>query len=139
STGSCSSEEAKMIGMTPGWLTLIGIYVEEPPYIRRPTMRLAYCTGTRRWPCSMKTTRPTSTMPTAMTPKKTTQPPPSEEDCLMDHSWVGSCEAIEVNISRDMPLPTPRSVISSPSHMMIEVAATMTATMTTMPKVSTFG
>ena len=36
--------------------------------------------------------------------------------------------AIEVNISTLMPLPTPRSVISSPSHMMTAVPATMQMT-----------
>ena len=45
-----------MTGMTPAWLTLSGRYVEVPPYILRPTMRLAYCTGMRRWACSTKTT-----------------------------------------------------------------------------------
>ena len=45
-----------MTGMTPAWLTFSGMYVEVPPYIRRPIMRFAYCTGIRRWACSMKTT-----------------------------------------------------------------------------------
>ena len=37
-----------MIGITPDWFTLSGMYVFWPPYIRRPTTRLANCTGTRR-------------------------------------------------------------------------------------------
>ena len=40
-------------------------------------------------------------------------------------------DAIEVKISTDMPLPTPRSVSSSPSHMMTAVPAVM-VTMRTM-------
>ena len=44
-----------MIGITPDWLTLSGMYVELPPYIRRPTTRLAKVTGIRRCPWSMKT------------------------------------------------------------------------------------
>ena len=44
-----------MIGMTPAWLTLSGMYVLCPPYMRRPTTRLANWTGMRRWPCSTKT------------------------------------------------------------------------------------
>ena len=42
--------------------------------------------------------------------------------------------AIEVKISSDMPLPTPRSVISSPSHMITAVPAVIVMTMMTMPK-----
>ena len=46
--GIASREEAKMIGRTPDMLTLIGIKVDWPPYILRPTTRFAYCTGMRR-------------------------------------------------------------------------------------------
>ena len=48
-----SSEEAKMTGMTPAWFTFSGMYVEVPPYIRRPTIRLAYWIGIRRCACSI--------------------------------------------------------------------------------------
>ncbi len=41
---------------------------------------------------------------------------------------------IEVKISRDMPLPTPRSVINSPSHMITAVPAVITMTMTRIKK-----
>ena len=56
-----------MIGMTPAWFTFSGMYVLPPEVIRRPTTRLAYWTGIRRWPCSMNTTatmirRPSVTM-----------------------------------------------------------------------------
>ena len=37
---------------------------------------------------------------------------------------------IEVKISSDMPLPTPRSVMSSPSHMMTAVPAVIVTIMT---------
>ena len=63
-----------MTGMTPAWLTLSGMYVDEPPNILRPTMRRAYCTGMRRWPCSMKMTAAMSTSPMAVTSAKTHQP-----------------------------------------------------------------
>ena len=45
-----------MIGMTPDWLTFSGMYVFWPPIMRRPTTRLANCTGIRRWPSSTNTT-----------------------------------------------------------------------------------
>ena len=47
-------DEAKITGMTPPVFTFNGMCVLDPPYIRRPTTRLAYCTVTRRWPRSMK-------------------------------------------------------------------------------------
>ena len=41
---------------------------------------------------------------------------------------LGSRAAIEVKIRTDMPLPTPRSVISSPSHMTTPVPAVIVIT-----------
>ena len=38
-------ELAKMIGITPDILTLMGRWVDWPPYIFLPTTRFAYCTG----------------------------------------------------------------------------------------------
>src|SRR3954447_9055133 len=48
-------EAAKITGITPAMFTRKGRYVEPPDVIRRPTTRLAYCTGIRRWPSWMKT------------------------------------------------------------------------------------
>ncbi len=55
-----SSEEAKMTGTTPAWFTFTGMNVDAPPpcpseLARRPLIRLAYWTGMRRCPCSMRT------------------------------------------------------------------------------------
>src|SRR5438093_5161045 len=54
--GKYRTDDAKMIGMTPAWFTFSGMYVDWPPIILRPTTRLAYWTGIRRWPCSIHTT-----------------------------------------------------------------------------------
>ena len=59
---------------------------------------------------------------------------PQPRSILICHSDVGKPAAIEVKISSDMPLPTPRSVMSSPSHMMTLVPAVMVMTMTRMPQ-----
>src|SRR6516225_2419450 len=48
-------------------------------------------------------------------------------------------EMTVVKISTDMPLPTPRSVISSPIHMMTVVPATMQITIVAMVKTESFG
>ncbi|CAB4642615.1 unannotated protein [freshwater metagenome] len=45
----------------------------------------------------------------------------------------GKVEAIEVKIRIDIPLPTPRSVISSPIHMIKPVPAVMVRTIKVTP------
>ena len=54
--GNVSNDEAKITGITPAMLIFKGMYVDEPPSVRRPTTRFAYCTGMRRWLCSTNTT-----------------------------------------------------------------------------------
>ncbi len=88
--------------------------------------RLAYCTGIRRCDCSTNTTNTTITSPSRQTRAKTT--PPATWRIRLP--WEGSAAAIDVKIRRDIPLPTPRAVISSPSHMMRAVPAVIVTTMT---------
>ena len=87
-------------------------------------MRLAYCTGIRRWPCSTNTTLAMMARPKTQTPAKTRPPL-----LRMLAPSAGIRAAIEVKISSDMPLPMPRSVTCSPSHMMTAVPAVMAMTM----------
>ncbi len=117
-----------MTGMTPAWLTLSGMYVEEPPNILRPTIRRAYCTGIRRWACSMKMTAAMMIRPTATTMLNVSQP----LVWRTAHSEAGKVATTWVKISSDMPLPMPRSVISSPSHMITAVPAVIVITMISM-------
>ncbi len=117
-----------MTGMTPAWLTLSGRYVEVPPYILRPTMRLAYCTGMRRCPpCSTKTT-PMTMISAAMQTNVKTMPPRLSRMFLP--SPGGMAEAMLAKINSDMPLPTPRSVASSPIHITSAAPAVITMTIT---------
>ncbi len=51
-------------------------------------------------------------------------------DFWTDHSAVGKVATTWVKIRIDMPLPMPRSVISSPSHMITAVPAVIVMTMT---------
>src|SRR3954470_7974327 len=92
SAGRYSRDDAKMTGMTPAWFTLIGMYVLVPPYCRRPIIRFAYWTGTRRWDCSTNTTAATITRPTAITIRNAAQPLAA----LMAHRAVGKLAAIWV-------------------------------------------
>ena len=115
-----------MTGMMPAWFTLSGMYVELPPNILRPTIRRAYCTGMRRCACSMKMTAATRTRPITITMAKVHQPFAR----WTDHSAAGKVATTWVKIRIDMPLPMPRSVTSSPSHMMTAVPAVMVSTIT---------
>ena len=79
----------------------------------RPIIRLAYWTGIRRCDSSTKTMASMVSRPIPMTIANTRQP------CVWT-TWprpAGKPAAMEVKISRDMPLPTPFSVIRSPNHM----------------------
>ena len=55
--GNCSTEIAKMMGMTPADAMRMGRWVVCPPIIRRPTMRFAYWIGTLRTAWVTKMTR----------------------------------------------------------------------------------
>ena len=57
----------------------------------------------------------------------------------MEPRAFGNEEAIEVKISKDMPLPTPRSVICSPIHMMTPVPAHRVMIITRMCSTSSCG
>ena len=50
--------------------------------------------------------------------------PPAMEN-MLEGNWA----TMEVKMSSDMPLPMPRSVMSSPNHMMRPVPAVMVMTM----------
>ncbi len=69
----------------------------------------------------------------------TTMNRPQPRCSLICQSAVGKPAAIEVKISSDMPLPMPRSVMSSPSHMMTPVPAVIVMTMIRMPKMPMSG
>ena len=90
-----------------------------PPYMRRPTTRFANCTGILRCPDS------TNTMPTIIaTPMPSTVKNwilvPSDQ---MAPPWAGRRDTTDAKIRIDMPLPMPRWVMSSASHITIAVPA----------------
>jgi len=122
--GNMMIDDAKMGGMTPDVLILRGRCVVCPPYILRPTMRLAYCTGILRCPVSMKTMAPTTaTMKTArkMTARIPISPVATRRNVFRTPS--GPRQTMPAKMMSEIPLPIPRSVICSPSHMMKAVPA----------------
>ena len=74
----------------------------------------------------MKMTAATMTRPITRTMAKVHQP----LSLPTAHMVAGKVAMTWVKIMIDMPLPTPRSVISSPSHMITAVPAVMVMTMT---------
>ena len=120
--GKVSTDDAKMTGITPPEFTLSGRCVDCPPMILRPTTRLAYCTGMRRSLRSTKTMNATtatiSTISISMA--GTVNAPHAWDETFSARSITprGRPTTMPAKISSDMPLPIPRSVICSPSHMM---------------------
>ena len=117
--GNVRIELAKITGITPPVFTFRGMCVDEPPYCRRPTTRLAYCTMMRRCPRS-------TMMMAAMTPTITTASRASTSRLIwpvriwskVANTARGRLTTMPEKMMSDMPLPMPRSVICSPSHMM---------------------
>src|ERR1700744_981763 len=111
------------------------MYVDVPPYIRRPTIRLAYWTGMRRCACSMNTTNPTTT--------KTTRTERIPVNAFLVWKMVSSSPGMTamtwVKIMTDMPLPMPRSVLSSPIHITTAVPAPIVMTIVAMRKTDASG
>jgi hypothetical protein len=104
--------------MTLAVFTLSGKCEVIPPYIFRPTTRLAYCTGMRRCPRSTKMIAPTRTTASTSNEIATRAPiSPSRTNVKVVETAEGKPATIPAKIINDMPLPIPRSVICSPSHI----------------------
>jgi len=122
--GNMMIDDAKMGGMTPDVLILRGRCVVCPPYIFRPTILLAYCTGIRRCPVSMKTMAPTTAIMNRarkITARMPISPVDMSRKVLKTPS--GPRQTIPAKMISEIPFPIPRSVICSPSHMMKAVPA----------------
>ena len=105
---------AKMIGMTPAIVTLRGRYWVWPWYILRPRTRLAYWTGIRRWPSLMKTTPAITTIAIRMNGMMRSSP---SGPVTIGAARCGRRPTMPAKMMKLMPLPRPRSLISSPSHI----------------------
>ena len=111
-------DDAKMTGMTPPVFTLSGMCVLDPPYIRRPTTRLAYWTVTRRCPRSTNTIAAiTQIISTSRMISRISPICPVRNWSRVRIAALGRPTTMPAKMMSDMPLPMPRSVICSPSHM----------------------
>ena len=97
-----------------------------PPYMRRPTTRFANCTGIRRWPDSTATIPRIIRRPIAKITVNLNQP----ASVSSAPPWNGRRDTTDAKIRIDMPLPMPRWVISSASHITSAVPAVHVSTMT---------
>ncbi len=116
--GKANTDEAKITGITPAWLILSGRCVACPPYIRRPTTLLAYWTGIFLCPSVTITTRTTTARAITRNARKPRGLIPPLPRAPMVPMVEGSKrETIPAKISKEIPLPIPRSEMTSPSHI----------------------
>ena len=111
--------------------TFMGRVEDWPPYIFRPTWRLAYCTGIRRSaPLTQVISTISSRMPTMTSRtihhfREPARIPPTIWDTM-----VGTRDRMPANRMMEMPLPIPNSVICSPIHITKEEPAMKDTMMT---------
>ena len=99
-------------------LTLSGKCEVMPPYILRPTTRLAYWTGMRRCPRSTKIIAPTTNTLNTKINNATSGPnSPSRINCRVVVTADGRRATMPAKMIKEIPFPMPRSVICSPNHM----------------------
>ena len=116
--GSSSSDEPKITGMTPEVLSLSGRCEVSPWNILLPTWRFGYWISSRRWARSKKTITAITT--TARRKRPRSAMVGSAPVWLSSRVWTmvaGRLATMPAKMISEMPLPTPRAVICSPSHI----------------------
>ena len=123
---------AKMSGIMPALLTLSGRNVEPdclciwpPLYMLRP-----YCTGMRL--CASLNSTITNMIPKANSPSSNS-PPAALFSSRPWPTMVGKPATMPPNMINEIPLPSPRSDMSSPSHTRNIVPATMDISIAAVP------
>ena len=116
--GSSSSDEAKIGGMTPEVLSLSGRCEDWPSNMRLPTWRLGYWISSRRCARSMNTMKAiTATAMTMTTRIRPVDSAPWRPSSSMPAMAEGNSATMPDMMMSEMPLPMPRAVICSPSHI----------------------
>ena len=127
--GSSSSEEAKIGGMTPEELSFSGRCEASPWNMRLPICRLGYWTSSRRWARSMKTMAATTASISASSAISSGQEmAPCRDSSSRPASALGRPATMPDMMISEVPLPTPRAVICSPSHIRNMVPPTSVTT-----------
>ena len=116
--GISRMELAKIGGITPEVLIFSGIWVESPPNMRLPTWRFGYCTWMRRCARSMNTMNATTaTASTRNARMKNGDSAPVRPSSSKEAMALGRLATMPAMMIRLVPLPTPRAVICSPTHI----------------------
>ena len=116
--GSSSSEEAKIGGITPDVLSLSGRCEDWPSNMRLPTWRLGYWISSRRWARSMNTMKAITATAITITGRMTpVDSAPWRPSSSVPAIAEGNCATMPDRMISEMPLPMPREVICSPSHI----------------------
>ncbi|MPN39174.1 hypothetical protein SDC9_186702 [bioreactor metagenome] len=106
-----------MIGITLAAFTFRGIYWRTPPYCLFPTIRLAYCTGIFLVPCTSIIAPAITTNRKIISSRKSTKPPGALINRATSATKAcGKRAIIPIRMIKEIPLPTPLSVILSPNH-----------------------
>ena len=107
-----------MGGMTPELFSFRGRCDASPPNILLPTWRLGYWTMMRRWARSMNTMKPITPATTTIRARIThSSRAPVRPSSRVPTSAEGSRATMPLKMINEVPLPTPRWVICSPSHI----------------------
>ena len=116
--GKSSRELAKIAGITPDGFTLTGRWLFCASAIFMPIWRRGYWIVIFRSARSMKTTNVITAMTMMITPTITAGlMAPERPDAKNWASAAGTSAMMPTKMISEMPLPTPRAVICSPSHM----------------------
>ena len=116
--GNNNSEEAKIGGMTPEVLSLSGRCEDWPSNIRLPTWRFGYWISKRRCARSMNTMKAmTATTITSTMIMSPVESAPCRPSSSVPATAEGSCATMPEMMISEVPLPMPRWVICSPSHI----------------------
>ena len=128
--GSSSSDEAKIGGMTPEALSFSGRCEASPWNMRLPICRLGYWISRRRCARSMKTmaatTRQHQRQQQRAAAARTARPGAASSS--RPTMALGRPATMPAMMMSDVPLPTPRAVICSPSHIRNMVPPTSVTT-----------
>ena len=128
-TGINSSDEAKIGGITPGTLIFIGRKDWSPPKTLLPCWRFGYWTTILRTERSMKTIKAMTAMAIRNTPMiRNADSAPVRPSSSVPAIAEGTSATMPEKMISEMPLPTPRLVICSPSHIRNSVPPTRVVT-----------
>ena len=116
--GSRSSDEAKIGGMTPDVLSFSGRCEVSPWNIRLPTWRFGYWMSRRRCARSKNTIAAITTIASTMIARiRPVDRAPVRPSSSVPPMALGMPATMPAKMISEMPLPMPRAVICSPSHI----------------------